>query len=1136
MLGRTKHQERRQDPRARVDGRDGESCRRAGSSRSEPDFRALFESAPECYLVLAPDYTIVAASDAFLRTRMVSREATVGHNLFELFPDNPDDENATGSRNLRASLERVFSTGLPDTMAVQKYDIRLPESEGGGFTERYYSPTNTPVIDDNGKTTHVIHRGEDVTEFVLLKQQRGEQCKIVEAERTRAHQMEDELYHRAQEIQGANERLRVANEQLSRLDELKTRFFSNVSHEFRTPLTLMLGPVEELLHGSHGPLLDEQRREIEVVRRNARRLLKLVNTLLDFSRIEAARLHVAYEPTDLSACTAELANTFRSVVERAGLRFLVDCPPLPEPVYVDREMWEKIVLNLISNAFKFTFEGSIEVSLRWAGDRVDLAVRDTGTGIPEDELPRLFERFHRVQRARGRTFEGSGIGLALVRELVGFHKGAVAVTSALGEGSTFTVSIPAGAAHLPAERIGPERELGLSATNASAFVEEAEHWVEAPGRVTSERPPPSRVVPTGPRARVLLAEDNADMQHYIRRLLEPHHDVVAVSDGIEALAHARAELPDLILTDVMMPGMDGFALVRALRADPRTQAVSIVMLSARASESARVEGAEFGADDYLVKPFSPRELLARVEARIELSRLRRQVARETDRLRESEMRFRTLADNAPVIIWMTDATGSCNYINATWKRLTGQSLEDAEGTGWLDPIHPEDRPRVGQIFAAAVENRERFHFEYRLRVADGSYRWFLDYGLPRCGKDGDFLGHIGSCTDITERKQAEELQAEADRRKDEFLAMLAHELRNPLAPMRMALHIIRARQENAATDRHLQILERQTDNLSRLVDDLLDVSRLTRGKIELRKERLDIVTVVSRAVDATRGLIEGRHHTLTVELPDEPVPVFADAVRLEQVLVNLLTNAAKYTDPGGHITLSARRVGAQVELCVHDDGVGIAPHMLDRVWHIFEQAERTLDRSQGGLGIGLSIVRRLVEMHGGTVEARSPGLGRGSTFLVRLPLAPAEPARALVEPASPMRSLPTNHHRAGRRLRVLVVDDNVDAAHMIGELVRHEGHEVRIAHDGLAALAVADEEHPDVIFLDIGLPGMDGYEVARRLRASGNCPDKLVALTGYGQESDRRLAAAAGFTQHLVKPAHPDEVLGLLDAVSAAAA
>ncbi|MDC0739723.1 PAS domain-containing sensor histidine kinase [Polyangium mundeleinium] len=340
MLARSKHQERRQPPRAGAEGRDGKASGQTASRTGEPDFRALFESAPECYLVVDPSFTLVAASDAFLRTRLVSREAILGRNLFDVFPDNPDDPNATGSRNLRASLERVFATGTPDTMAVQKYDIRRPASEGGGFTERYYSPTNTPVFDEKGNVTHVVHRGEDVTEFMLLKKLGGEQSRIVEEERTRAHRMEEELYHRAQEIQRANEQLRIANEKLSRLDELKTRFFSNVSHEFRTPLTLMLGPVEELLHGAHGLLHDEQRREIEVVRRNARRLLKLVNTLLDFSRIEAARLQVAYEPTDLAAFTAELATMFRSVIERAGLAYVVDCPPLPASLHRPRNVGE----------------------------------------------------------------------------------------------------------------------------------------------------------------------------------------------------------------------------------------------------------------------------------------------------------------------------------------------------------------------------------------------------------------------------------------------------------------------------------------------------------------------------------------------------------------------------------------------------------------------------------------------------------------------------------------------------------------------------------------------------------------------------------------------------------------------------
>ncbi|APR74880.1 Chemotaxis protein methyltransferase CheR [Minicystis rosea] len=1115
MPGRHKHSERRRQS-SDVDDK------HPRASASATDFRAFFESLPECYLVVDDGMTMVAASEAFLRSRMVSRDAVIGHKLFEVFPDNPEDPHATGIANLRASIERVFATGKPDTMAVQEYHIRRPEAEGGGFAQRWYSPTNSPVFGAEHELKYVIHRGEDVTDFILLKQEEDAQHKVAEEQRSRAERMEAEVYVRAQDIQRANADLRVANEKLSRLDELKTRFFANVSHEFRTPLTLMLGPAQALLEGVHGPLDDAQQREVEVLQRNARRLLKLVNSLLDLSRIEAARMEVAYEPTDLATLTAELASAFRALIEQAGLTLVVDCPKLPEPIAVDREMWEKIVLNLLSNAFKFTFHGTISVSLRWGGDHVELAVRDTGTGIPEAELPRVFERFHRVQRARGRTHEGSGIGLALVRELVGFHHGSIRVASVPGEGSTFSVRVPAGTSHLPVERIGAERELGLTATSAAAFVEEASHWVGAQPRMDEgSQAAPQAAGEAG--GRVLLVEDNADMRGYITRLLSPRYEVEAVADGLLGLAAARACVPDLVVTDVMMPGLDGFGLLRALRADPRTQTVPVMMLSARAGEEARVEGVELGADDYLVKPFSPRELLARVGARIELARLRRQVARETERLRESEARFRAVADAAPVMIWLSDPSGACEYVNATWARLTRQTSSQSLGDGWLDVVHPDDRARAAETFRAAVAGRSPFTMEYRIQVVDGTYRWILDHAVSRPSESGEYLGHVGSCIDIDERKRAEEIKTEAERRKDEFLAMLAHELRNPLAPMRLALHLLRMQTSGAAMDRHLQILERQTNNLARLVDDLLDVSRVTRGKIQLRMERVEVATVVTRALEATRGLCESRRHHVTVALPDEPIVVFADAVRLEQILVNLITNAAKYTDPGGHLDVRVRRDGDRVEMSVKDDGIGIAKHMLDRVWNLFQQAERSLDRAQGGLGIGLSIVRRLVELHGGTTEARSPGLGGGSTFFVWLPIAAAEPVTPPKDDVDTARA-----RAAARKLRVLIVDDNVDAATTLGELVRGEGHDVRLAHDGPTALVAAGEQRPEIVFLDIGLPGMDGYEVARRLRAAGPRAAKLVALTGYGQEADRKRAAEAGFAQHLVKPALASAVLDLL--------
>lgn len=457
----------------------------------------------------------------------------------------------------------------------------------------------------------------------------------------------------------AYEEERRRAEALAELDRAKTTFFSNVSHEFRTPLTLMLGPLEELVARREDSQIPGERNMLVVAYRNGLRLLKLVNSLLDFARIEAGRVQASYEQTDLAAFTAELASSFRSATEKAGLRFVVDCRPLPQPVYVDRDMWEKVVLNLISNAFKFTFQGEISVALAQTqdGSAAQLTVRDTGTGIPAEEMPRLFERFHRVEGARGRTHEGTGIGLALVQELVKLHGGGISAQSELGRGSAFSVRIPFGSAHLPKERIGAARAedspAAFTATRTDAYVDEALGWLwpDYQGPETSFHPQAgeragSATPKPGARGQVLLADDNADMLAYVSRLLDPHFDVVAVSDGRQALERALAHPPDLILSDIMMPGLDGFALLKALRAEPSTSTLPVILLSARAGEESRVEGIEAGADDYLVKPFTARELLARVTTHLEMSRLRRQAAERERELRREAEAARERATNA----------------------------------------------------------------------------------------------------------------------------------------------------------------------------------------------------------------------------------------------------------------------------------------------------------------------------------------------------------------------------------------------------------------------------------------------------------------------------------------------------------
>ena len=408
-----------------------------------------------------------------------------------------------------------------------------------------------------------------------------------------------------------------------------------MSHEFRTPLTLLLGPLEDALANRHGILPMGAAASLATSHRNALRLLKLVNTLLDFSRIEARRAQASYQPVDLAALTADLASNFRSLCEKAGLRLDVHCPPLRsvESAYVDRDMWEKIVLNLLSNAFKFTLQGKIEVRLEAEDEQAVLTVRDTGVGIPSDELPHMFERFHRIEHSRGRTHEGTGIGLALVQELAKLHRGTVSVESVVGEGSTFSVAIPLGTAHLDPNVVAKAAEVAPNAVTSAAFVEEAMRWLPDESAVDDQVPEVySRTLyESGPavsadhkEAHILWADDNADMRAYVSRLLGGRFNVHVFSDGESALAAVRARKPDLILADVMMPGLDGLGLLREIRADDQLSEIPVILLSARAGEEARIEGLRAGADDYLTKPFSSRELIRSLDqiASRKLSRLR----------------------------------------------------------------------------------------------------------------------------------------------------------------------------------------------------------------------------------------------------------------------------------------------------------------------------------------------------------------------------------------------------------------------------------------------------------------------------------------------------------------------------------
>ncbi|MEH2067829.1 MAG: ATP-binding protein [Nostoc sp.] len=658
----------------------------------------------------------------------------------------------------------------------------------------------------------------------------------------------------------AYEEERKRAEALAELNRAKTEFFSNVSHEFRTPLTLILNPLEQVLALEYGSLLPEQREQLDIVQRNAIRLLKLVNTLLDFSRIEAGRIQAVYEPTDLGVFTANLASVFHSAIETAGLELIVDCPPLCNLVYVDREMWEKIVLNLISNAFKFTFVGEIAVSLHAIGDKVELKIRDTGTGITAEELPRIFERFHRIRGVKARSHEGSGIGLALVAELVNLHGGTVKVKSVLGRGTTFTVTLPTGSSHLPSNQISTST-LASTPVGAAPYVEEAQQWQEenlwfwGRHKVAAPKPPPIKPSQFS-TARILLVDDNADMRDYVARLLSKQWQVTTVANGVAALAAVCEQPPDMVLTDVMMPEMDGFQLLSALRADPKTKGIPIILLSARAGEEAAIEGLQAGADDYLIKPFSARELLTRVKSHLQMVRLRQ------------ELSFN--------------------------------------------------------------------HF------------------------------------------------------KDEFIATVTHELHAPLVAILGWTRLLHSKELDKATVlRALDTIERNAKNQAKLIEDLLDISTIISGKVCLQSQPVKLTKIIEEVINtmSSNAKEKGINIVKTLQATfQQDDTVLGDRDRLQQIVKELLANAIKFTSKGGVVEVRLDTIDSLATIQIRDTGMGISSEFLPDVFDRFTQAEVPSRHTPGGLGLGLAIARQLVELHGGTIEAASDGIGRGATFTVKLPL------------------------------------------------------------------------------------------------------------------------------------------------------
>lgn len=572
------------------------------------DFRRLFESAPGRYLVLSPDLTIVAVSDAYLRATLTGRESIIGRSLFDVFPDNPTDPAATGVRNVQASLDRVRKDKVADAMPIQKYDIRRPESEGGGFVERFWSPLNSPVFDAHGNLAFIIHRVEDVTEFVRLKARGQEQQDLTQKLQLQAEAAEAEIYIRTQQVAEASRQLKEANAELAslyqkttELDRLKTRFFANISHELRTPLALILGPAEKLLSSSN---LDEnERRDLEVLMRNTRQLLKHVNDLLDIAKLDARALDLNYVKTDLAQLVRLTAGHFEGLAREKQITYAIETKTSVS-AELDPEKTQRALLNLLSNAFKFTPSlGMIRCTLHAIenASRAVIEVADSGPGVPLEWREVVFERFRQADGDAARRFGGSGLGLAIAKDFIELHDGRIAVGDAPEGGALFSIELPTTAP--PGRHVSEHTASSLVGLSARAVVETLEE--------RAEEPKPS-VVEDLEWPLVLVVEDNRDMNRFIRQCLYSEYRVEVAHDGREAIAKARLLKPDAIVTDIMMPEVSGVDLLAVVRQDRSLSHIPILVVTAPADDGLQGKLLRQGASDYLMKPFSVEELRARL--------------------------------------------------------------------------------------------------------------------------------------------------------------------------------------------------------------------------------------------------------------------------------------------------------------------------------------------------------------------------------------------------------------------------------------------------------------------------------------------------------------------------------------------
>jgi signal transduction histidine kinase len=831
---------------------------------------------------------------------------------------------------------------------------------------------------------------------------------------------------RQERLQSANIELEELYGKVKQLDELKTNFFANVSHELRTPLALIFGPVDRLLESS--AFSEAASHDLRVVRRNALLLQKHVDDLLDISKLEAGKMQVHYARTDLARFVRLISSFFDSLSSTRAIQVVVEAPE-SLPAEVDSDKIQRVLLNLLSNAFKFTPEGgTVRIILSKEGEHALLRVEDTGPGVPPNERRAIFERFQQGEEGSNRR-GGTGLGLSIVHEFVELHRGSVEVTDADGGGASFRIRIPITAPE--GATVGEDAEGGLltrglsrAASTASAAAAETA-WALAQNRASPAIQPRSAPRDGGQHPLVLVVEDNREMNEFISSTLGVEYRVRAAFNGGEALIAAREELPDLIISDMMMPEMGGEALLRAVREDPKLNLIPVIFLTAKADDPLKLNLLQDGAQDYVMKPFAVDELRARVRNQLVTKLIRDTLQRE----------------------------------------LASQE---------------SDVTRLAQD----VITRSR------------------------------------------ELQAARQVAEEANRAKDRFLAVLSHELRTPLTPvLATAMHL--ESEENISPEvlrRSLALIRRNIELEARLIDDLLDVTRIGTGKIQLTQAPLDAHATVSAALDLCEPEAIRKASQVELHLEAEQHHVFGDDRRLLQVFWNLILNAVKFTPANGRISLRTYNPAAgKLAVEVRDSGIGISAEALPRIFEAFEQGEQSKSRQFGGLGLGLTVARAFVEAHGGTIRAASGGLGQGAIFTVEL--ATVEPSAQATPPAPVAPAAPSDQ----RQLRVLLAEDHDDTRDAMQRLLLRWGYEVETAPTIAAAVEKARARKFDLLVSDIGLPDGSGTDLMRELRAF--TPIEGVAISGFGADEDRQRSKEAGFSEHLTKPVGAQKLKAALEAI-----